>query len=150
MHLVGNNSSMQPPHYGLWVNLHFFTMWIYKHCFLPMLLVFAIKCWTKMPCPLPHSHYCCSLPSPVRLPHLLICTCLISSPIAVFFLLYVTFLCDFILACLCTYFLFRFYCYVYLTGKYVAYKNYKLRLSFSKGWLYKTLGRMLKILTKRM
>jgi len=37
-----------------------------------------------MPCPLPHNHYCCSLPSPVCLPHLLICTCrcLISSPIA--------------------------------------------------------------------
>ena len=38
MHLVGNNSSMQPTHYGLWVNLYFFTMCIYKHCFLPMYL----------------------------------------------------------------------------------------------------------------
>jgi len=46
-----------------------------------MLLVFAMKC-SKMPCPLPHNHYCCSLPSPVCLPHLLICTCLISPPIA--------------------------------------------------------------------
>ena len=35
-----------------------------------------------MPCPLPHHHYCCSLPSPVCLPHLLICTYFISSPIA--------------------------------------------------------------------
>jgi len=26
-----------------------------------------------MPCPLPHNHYCCSLPSPVCLPHLHIC-----------------------------------------------------------------------------
>ena len=69
-------------HYGLWVNLYFFTMCIYKHCFLPMLLVSAVKCCTKMPCPLPRNHYCCSLPSPVCLPHLLICTCLISSPIA--------------------------------------------------------------------
>ena len=59
-------------------------MCIYKHCFLPMLLVFAMKCCTTMPCPLPHNHYCCLLPSPISicLPHLLICTSLISSPIA--------------------------------------------------------------------
>ena len=57
-------------------------MCIYKHCFPPMLLVFAMKCCTKMPCPLPHNHYCRLLSSPVCLPHLLICTCLISSPIA--------------------------------------------------------------------
>ena len=56
-------------------------MCICKHCFLPMLLVFTMKCCTKMPCPLPHNHYCCLLSSPVCLPHLLICTCLISSPI---------------------------------------------------------------------
>ena len=116
---------MQPT--PLWVNLHFFMMCIYKHCFLPMLLVFAMKCCTKMPCPLPHNdyYYCCLLPSPACLSHLLICTssCLISSPIAcppscvlcrcllcfVFFLAYATFLYDSILACLCTYFLFRFY-----------------------------------------
>jgi len=38
-----------------------------------MLLVSATKCCTKikMPCPLPHNHYCCSLPSPVCLLHLL-------------------------------------------------------------------------------
>jgi len=98
-------------------------MYIYKHCFLPMLLVFATKCCTKMPCPLPHNHYCCLLPSPVCLPHLLIYTCLISSLIAcppssvlcwcllcsLLFLLYATFLCDSIFACLCTYFLFCFY-----------------------------------------
>ena len=75
---------MQPT--PLWVNLHFFMMCIYKHCFLPMLLVFAMKCCTKMPCPLPHNdyYYCCLLPSPACLSHLLICTssCLISSPIA--------------------------------------------------------------------
>ena len=35
-----------------------------------------------MPCPLPHNHYCCLLSSHICLPHLLICTCLISSPIA--------------------------------------------------------------------
>jgi len=99
-----------PPHCVLWVNLYFFTMCIYKHCFLPMLLVSAMKCCTKMPCPLLHNHYCCSLPSPVCLPHLLICTCLISSPVACppssvlcwcffslyffLFLWYVAFLCD--------------------------------------------------------
>ena len=100
---------------------------IYKHCFLPMLLVFAMKCCTKMPCHLPYDHYCFLLPSAISLPHLLICTCLISSPIPCppssvlcwcllcFFifisllLLYATFLCDSILACLCTYFLLRFY-----------------------------------------
>jgi len=59
--------------YGLWVNLYSFTMCIYKY-FLPMLLLSAMKCCTKMPCPLPHNHYCCSVPSPVCLPHLLICT----------------------------------------------------------------------------
>jgi len=80
-----------------------------------MLFVFAVTCCNKMPCPLPHNHYCCSLPSPVCLPHLLICTCLISSSITCppssvlcwcllcffyfLFLRYVTFLCDFILAC---------------------------------------------------
>ena len=57
-------------------------MCIYKHCFPPILLVLAMKCCTKMPCPLPHNHYFCLLFSPICLPHLLICTCLISSPIA--------------------------------------------------------------------
>jgi len=106
MHLVGNNSSMQLTHYGLWVNLYFFTMCIYKHCFLPMLPVSAMKCCTKMPCPLPQNHYCCTLPSPVCLPHLLICTCLISSPIACqpssvlcwcFFLCIFSYFCDMLL-----------------------------------------------------
>jgi len=27
------------PHYGLWVNCYFFTIYMYKHCFLPLLLV---------------------------------------------------------------------------------------------------------------
>jgi len=117
-----------PPNYGLWVNLHFFMMCIYKHCFPPMLLVFAMKCCTKMPCPLPHNHYCCLLPSPICLPQLLICTCLISSPIACppssvicwcllrffifLFLLYATFLCDSILASLCTYFSLYLFCVI--------------------------------------
>ena len=85
-----------------------------------MLFVFAMKCCTKMPCPLPHrpNHYCCLLSSPICLSHLLICTCVISSPIACppssvlgwclfrffLFLIYATFLCDSILDCLCTYF----------------------------------------------
>jgi len=106
-----------PPNYGLWVNL-LFLMCIYKHSFPPILLVFSMKCYTKMPCPLPHKYYCCLLSSPICLPHLLICTCLISSPIACppssvlcwcllhffLFLIYATFLCDSILDCLCTYF----------------------------------------------
>jgi len=124
MHLVGNNSSNDgnPPNYGLWVNQHFFMMNIYKHCFLPMLFVFAMKCCTKMPCPLPHNHYCCLLPSPMLpspahlyMPHLftyclptIICVMLMSTAFFLF-LLYATFLCDSILACLYTYFLFRFY-----------------------------------------
>jgi len=42
-------------------------MSINKHCdcFLLMLLVFAMKCCTKMLCPMPHNHYCCLLPSPI-------------------------------------------------------------------------------------
>ena len=71
---LGTTYPCNPPHYGLWVwvNLHFFTMFIYKHCFLPMLLVFAMKWCTKIPCPLPHNHYCCLLPSTAHLymPHL--------------------------------------------------------------------------------
>ena len=86
-----------------------------------MLLVSDMKCCAKIPCPLPHNHYCCSFPSPICLPHLLMCTCLISSSIACppssalcwcllfffLFLWYVTFLYDSILAYLWTYFLFR-------------------------------------------
>ena len=82
MHPVGNNSSMQPN--PLWsvcesTFLHYVYLWT---LFSAHATVFAMKCCTKMPCPLPHNHYCCLLPSPVCLPHLLICTCLISSPIA--------------------------------------------------------------------
>ena len=79
---LGTTHPCNPPNYGLWVNLLFFMMCIYKHSFPPMLLVFAMKCCTKMPCPQPHNHYCCLLSSPICLPYLLICTCLISSPIA--------------------------------------------------------------------
>jgi len=102
-------------------------MCIDKHCFLPMLLVFAMKCCTKMPCPLPHNHYCCLLPSPVvclppwtlahlYMPHLfthclptIICVTLMSIVFFIFAIGYATFICDSILACLWTYFLFRFY-----------------------------------------
>jgi len=68
--------------YDLWINLHFFTICMYKHCFLPVLLVFVMKSWIEIPCSLPHNHYYSSLPSPVCLPHLLISslsTCLPSS-----------------------------------------------------------------------
>jgi len=78
---LGTTHPCNPPNYDLWVNLLFFMMCIYKHCFPPMLLVFAMKCCTKIPCPLPHNRYCCLLSSPMCLPHLLISTCLISSPI---------------------------------------------------------------------
>ena len=53
---LGTTHPCNPPSYGLWVNLLFFMMCIYKHCFPPMLLVFAMKC-TKMLCPLPYNHY---------------------------------------------------------------------------------------------
>jgi len=56
---------------------HFFTMRIYKHCFLPMPLVFAMKCCTNMPCLSPHNHYWYSLPFLhlyACLPHLLTST----------------------------------------------------------------------------
>jgi len=79
---LGTTHPCNPPNHGLWINLLFFMMCLYKHCFPPMLLVFAMKCCTKMPCPLPHNHCCCLLSSPICLPHLLILTCLISSPIA--------------------------------------------------------------------
>jgi len=47
---LGTTHPCNPSNYGLWVNLHFFMMCIYKHCFPPMLLVFAMKRCTKMPC----------------------------------------------------------------------------------------------------
>ena len=101
-------------------NLHFFTICFINIVFCPgpMLLVFAMICWIKMPCSLPHNHYCFLLPSPVCLPHLLIWPVHASSLhpllaqhlcyvdvycvlfLIIFLLLwYVTFLCDFILAC---------------------------------------------------
>ena len=76
---LGTTHPCNPPNYGLWVNLLFFMCIIHKHCFPPMLLVFAMKCCTKTPCPLPHNHYCCLLSSHICLP---LWTCLISSPIA--------------------------------------------------------------------
>jgi len=54
MHLVGNNSSMQPT--PLWSvdDLYFFIICMYKHYLLPLLLVFVMKCNVKMHCSLPH------------------------------------------------------------------------------------------------
>ena len=126
---LGTTHSCNPPNYGLWVNLHFFMMCICKHCFPPMLLVFAMKCCTKMPCPLPHNHYYMLLvsftyvlASPAHLymlisssiaclPSSVLCWCLLRFFIFFLFLLaYATFLCDSILACVYTwYFLFRFF-----------------------------------------
>ena len=79
---LGTAHPCNPPQYGLWVNLHFFTICMYEHCFLPVLPAFVMECCIKIPCSLPHNHFCCLLPSPVCLPHLLICTRLNSSPIA--------------------------------------------------------------------
>ena len=68
-----------PPNYGLWVNLLFFMMCIYKLCFPPMLRVLAMKCCTKMPCPLPHNQplllltfftYMLASPAHLCMPHL--------------------------------------------------------------------------------
>ena len=127
MHLVGNNSSIpcNPPHYGLGVNLHFFTVCIlsvnivFCPCYLFLLWNVVLKCialclitiiaarfpylYAYLTCwsvhasslhPLLAHHHLCYVD--------VYCVFyfLISN-----FLLYVTFLCDFILACLCTYFL---------------------------------------------
>ena len=120
---LGTTHPCNPPNYGLWINLHYFMMCIYKHCFLPMLLVFAMKCCTKclalclttIIMLLASFTYRPTLASPAHLymPHLfthclptIICVMLMSISIVfsyVFFvfLLYATFLCDsiFILAC---------------------------------------------------
>jgi len=66
----------------LWSVGNCVTVHMYEHCFLPLLPVFVLKCCVKLHCSLPHNPYCCSLPSPMCLLHLLICTCLNSSPIA--------------------------------------------------------------------
>ena len=79
MHPVGTTHPCNPRHYDLWVNLHLFMLCIYRHCFLPMLVVvFAMKCCTKMPCTLAYNQTIIA----ACFSHLLICTCLISSPIA--------------------------------------------------------------------
>jgi len=105
---LGTTHPCNPPNYGLWVNLLFFMMCIYKHCFPPMLLVFAMKCCTKMPCPLPHNHYCCLLSSPMLaspahlyMPHLfthclptIICVMLMSIAFFFLFLIYAKFVGD--------------------------------------------------------
>jgi len=57
-------------------------IYMYEHCFLPLLPVFVMKCCVLMHCSLPHNPYCCSLPSPMCMLHLLICTYLNSSSIA--------------------------------------------------------------------
>jgi len=33
--------------YGLWVNCYFLTIYMYKHLFLPFLLVFVMKCYVS-------------------------------------------------------------------------------------------------------
>ena len=79
-----------------------------------MLLVLAMKCYTKMPCPLPHNHllltfftYMLASPAHLYMPHLfthslptIICVMLMSIAFFFNFLLYATF-CDSILDCLC-------------------------------------------------
>jgi len=80
MHLTGNNSYMQPTPL-LSVDNFIFLPDLYKLCFLPLLLVFVMKC-VKKHCCLPHNPHCYSLSSPVCLLHLFICTCINSSPIA--------------------------------------------------------------------
>jgi len=35
------------PHYGPWVNCYFFTIYMYKHFLLPLLLVFVMKCYVS-------------------------------------------------------------------------------------------------------
>ena len=117
MHLVGNNSThpCNPPHYGLWIILYFFTICMCNLCFLPLLLVFVMKC-VKMHCFLPHNPYCCSLPLPAHLymhqlfTHclpIIICVMLMS---VVFFLCY--FCCisvfSFLFMCMCFFLAFDF------------------------------------------
>jgi len=53
-----------------------------KHCFLPLLHAYLIKCCVLLHFPLPNYPYCCSLHSPMCMFHLLICALLKSSPIA--------------------------------------------------------------------
>jgi len=79
-----------------------------------------MKCCTKMPCPLPHNHYCCSLPSPVCLPHLLICYVHVSSlhpyclPTIICVISYVDlfFFVFFLIFVICYIFLWLFICFV--------------------------------------
>jgi len=70
---LGTTHPCNPPQYGLWENLHFFMICMYKHCFLPVLLVFVMKCCITMSewlalCLITIITACCL--------HLLICTCL--------------------------------------------------------------------------
>ena len=137
MHLwLGTTHPCGPPNCnydGLWVNLHFFMMCIYKHCFPPMLFVFAMECCTKNKCLalclitiiavlalLPSPIYACLTCSSVHasslhslLAHHHLCYVDVYCVFLFFlFLLYATtFLSDSIFmacSCLCTYFLFRF------------------------------------------
>jgi len=64
---LGTTHTCNAPHYDLWLNLYFFTICMYKHCFLPLLLVFEMKYCVKMHCSLPHNPYCFMLPSPAHL-----------------------------------------------------------------------------------
>ena len=76
---LGTTHPCNPPQYGLWVNLHFFMICMYKHCFLPMLLVFVMKYCIKMPCSPPLNSL------PIACPpwhHLYFCVMLMPSPTA--------------------------------------------------------------------
>ena len=154
---LGTTHPCNPPNYGLWVNLHFF-MCIYKHCFLPMLLVFAMKCCTKKclalclitiiaACFL-HLYACLTCSSvhtsslhPLLAHHHLCyvdvyCVFLFFYFFYFLFLLYATFLCDSILAyCVCVHISLSFLFFVIL-------QFFKIGLpmcliSYPVSWTYK-------------
>ena len=104
-----------PPHYGLWVILYFFTICICGLCFLPLLLVFVMKC-VKMHCCLPHNPYCWLLSSPAHLyiinslpiHHCLptiICVMLISIVFCFLLFFFAVFFVVFVFLCACASFL---------------------------------------------
>ena len=78
MHLVGNNSSIQPT--PLWSVGK--CPFLHDLCVQTLFSAFATCFCNEMCFSLPHNPCCCSLPSPVCLLHLLICTCINSPPIA--------------------------------------------------------------------
>ena len=111
---------------------------------------------TKMPCPLPHDHYCCLLPSLIcspahlHMPHLfthclLTIICIMLMYIAFFyflFLLHATFLCDSILACLCTYFLFCILSAIFPVGVSSSHSsNNSLHYHIANKWILKKIDK---------